>query len=65
MFKALVLSAAIVSIVAFQPARMARPSILKVAMSAEGLTGQSAPFGYFDPLGLSEGKSDGDVRVNK
>ena len=65
MFKVIVLSAAIASTAAFQPARMARPSFLKIAMSAESLSGQSAPLGYFDPLGLSADKSDGDVRVKK
>jgi hypothetical protein len=43
---------------------MVRSSAVKLSMTAEGLAGESAPFGYFDPLGLSDGKSIGDVRVN-
>ena len=31
--------------------------------SAEGLAGQTAPLGFFDPLGLSTGKTDGDIKV--
>ena len=32
--------------------------------SAEGLAGQTAPLGYFDPLGLSTGKTDGEIKVS-
>jgi hypothetical protein len=35
----------------------ARSSSSKIAMNAEPLPGVSAPLGYFDPLGLSKGKS--------
>ena len=31
--------------------------------SAEGLAGQTAPLGYFDPLGLGTGKTDGEIKV--
>jgi hypothetical protein len=64
MFQAVLIASLAASAVAFRPAVMARPSLTKLSMSAEGLSGQSAPLGYFDPLGLSAGKSDGDVRVS-
>jgi hypothetical protein len=64
MFQFVLIASLAASAVAFRPAVMARPSLTKVSMSAEGLSGQTAPLGYFDPLGLSAGKSDGDVRVS-
>jgi Chlorophyll A-B binding protein len=34
----------------------------KLSMSAEFLPGALAPLGYFDPLSLSAGKTEGEVR---
>jgi hypothetical protein len=64
MIQTILVASLAASAVAFRPAVMARPSLTKVSMSAEGLAGQTAPLGYFDPLGMSAGKSDGDVRVS-
>jgi hypothetical protein len=61
--KTLIIASLVASAVAFRPASMARPSMNKLSMSAEGLAGQTAPFGFFDPLSLSAGKSDGEVKV--
>lgn len=63
MFQALIVASLVVSAVAFSPASFARPSLAKVSMSAEGKVGSTAPLGYFDPLKLSEGKTDGEVKV--
>jgi hypothetical protein len=37
--------------VAFGPASLARPTMSRLSMSAEGLAGETGPLGYFDPLG--------------
>lgn len=63
MFKTILIASLAASAVAFRPAPMARASISKVSMSAEGLAGQTAPLGFFDPLGLSAGKTDGEIKV--
>ena len=42
------------------PVRSARPAVRSAAvpsMQVEGLLGATAPFGYFDPLGFSKGKT--------
>ena len=63
MFKSLALATLVGSAVAFSPARISsvRQSH-KVSMSAEFLPGALAPLGYFDPLSLSAGKTEGEVR---
>lgn len=57
---------AVASMVATVSAFRAMPSTSKVSsalkMSAEGLNGATAPFGYFDPLGFANGKSPADVK---
>ena len=63
MFKTALIASLAASAVAFRPAAFARPSMVKVSMSAEGLAGQTAPLGFFDPLGLSAGKTDGEIKV--
>lgn len=62
MFKFVIVSSVIASAVAFAPAsRMLRVSP-KISMSSEFLPGAVAPFGYFDPLSLSKGKTEGECR---
>jgi hypothetical protein len=63
MFQTLIVASLAASAVAFRPAAFARPTLARVSMSAEGLAGESAPFGFFDPLSLSAGKTDGEVKV--
>jgi hypothetical protein len=63
MFQTLIVASVVVSAVAFSPASFARPTLAKLSMSAEGKVGSTAPLGYFDPLKLSEGKTDGEVKV--
>ena len=63
MFQTIIIASLAASAVAFRPTLMARPSFAKVSMSAEGLAGQTAPLGFFDPLGLSAGKTVGEVKV--
>ena len=49
---------------AFRPvSSMSRQSLTKLSMSAEFLPGALAPLGYFDPLGFSKGKTEGEVKV--
>jgi Chlorophyll A-B binding protein len=60
MFKfALILSALAVASAFTSPRVVARSSL---KMSAESLTGSLAPLGFFDPLGLSAGKSDKEMK---
>ena len=51
MFKAALIASLATSTVAFSPAVPSRFSAAKLSMTAEGLAGQTAPLGYFDPLG--------------
>lgn len=51
MFKTILIASLACSAVAFRPAPMARASLSKLSMNAEGLAGESGPLGYFDPLG--------------
>ena len=52
------------SVAAFRPASsMSRQSLSKLSMSAEFLPGALAPLGYFDPLGFSKDKTEGEVKV--
>ena len=54
------------SVAAFRPASsMSRQSLSKLSMSAEFLPGALAPLGYFDPLGLSKDKTEGEVKVRR
>ena len=45
-----------------RPTRPARSSLMKMAVIDDSFPGQSAPFGLFDPLGLSKGASEGDLK---
>jgi hypothetical protein len=63
MFKTLIVASVVASVVAFRPASFARPTLGRVSMSAEGQVGSTAPLGFFDPLKLSDGKTDGEVKV--
>jgi hypothetical protein len=69
MLKSAIVTTLIGSAAAFSPALNARQSVTRMSMglvgsgSAEGLAGQTAPLGYFDPLGLSTGKTDGEIKV--
>ena len=61
MISTVVIASIIASAVAFAPAsRVHRSGAL--SMSAESLPGAIPPFGYFDPLGLSKGKSDFELK---
>ena len=53
MFKAALIASLATSAVAFRPTSSSRVSMAKLSMSAEGLAGQTAPLGYFDPLGTT------------
>lgn len=62
MFKFVIVSALLSAVAAFAPtARMTR-NLNKVSMSAEDLPGALPPVGFFDPLGLSKGKTDGEIK---
>ena len=65
MFRTVILVAALMaSVAAFRPASsMSSQSFSKLSMSAEFLPGALAPLGYFDPLGLSKDKTEGEVKV--
>lgn len=71
MFRTLVAATFVATGLAFGPVRNVRASTMRVSMglvgsgSAEGLAGQTAPLGYFDPLGLSTGKTDGEIKVSE
>ena len=61
MFKLAVILSTLASAAAFAPAIGAtRYSAMK--MSAEGMVGQLAPVGFFDPLGLSTGKTPEEIK---
>jgi len=62
MFKFVALFSLLASAAAFQ--QSARPVAARSAlkMSAEGLPGALPPVGFFDPLGLSAGKTDGEIK---
>ena len=63
MCKTLAVASLISSAVAFAPARsMTVRTSSKVSMSSEFLPGAVAPLGYFDPLSLSAGKTEGECR---
>ena len=70
MFRTLVAATFVATGLAFGPVANVRASTMRVSMglvgsgSAEGLAGQTAPLGYFDPLGLSTGKTDGEIKVS-
>ena len=63
MFRTTLALAALASVAAFAPsARMAtKASALKMS-AAESLPGATAPFGFFDPLGLSSEKSASEIK---
>ena len=50
MFKSAIIASLAATAVAFNPTAT-RFSAAKLSMTAEGLAGQTAPLGYFDPLG--------------
>jgi hypothetical protein len=49
--KSLLIATIATSAVAFGPASLARPTMSRLSMNAEGLAGETGPLGYFDPLG--------------
>jgi len=57
MFRAIVLLASLLSASA-----MVRTTRSSLRMSASGLVGSTAPLGFFDPLGLSNGKTDAEIK---
>lgn len=60
MFRTVLALVTLASVAAFT-APIARPTT-SLKMSAEGMTGSLPPVGFFDPLGLSAGKSDADLK---
>jgi len=59
MMKFVALALALVaSASAFSPAPQRVPSSMALHMGAESMEGASAPFGYWDPMGISESGSD-------
>jgi light-harvesting complex I chlorophyll a/b binding protein 1 len=61
MFKSIVAISIIATTAAFRLPSMARTSS-RVQMSAENLYGALPPVGFFDPLGLSTGKTDAEIK---
>jgi len=63
MFRFFVVSAIMASVMAFAPSAMrSSRSALRMSAAGELASGATAPFGFFDPLGLSKGKSEADIR---
>jgi hypothetical protein len=60
MFTTLIIASSMASACAFSLSSARSSSSLK--MSAEGMVGQLAPVGFFDPLGFSAGKSSGELK---
>mmetsp|Transcript_32151 Transcript_32151/g.30647 ORF Transcript_32151/g.30647 Transcript_32151/m.30647 type:complete len:232 (+) Transcript_32151:57-752(+) len=61
--KIVLLATLVASVVAFRPTAVSRVSVNKISMlNAENLAGATAPLGYFDPMGLSEGKSKQEIK---
>jgi hypothetical protein len=60
MFRTVLALSAIASVAAFSAMPSRKVSGLK--MSAEDMVGSLAPVGFFDPLGLSSGRTGGEVR---
>ena len=58
MMKFVALALALASASAFAPAPQRVPSSTALHMGAESMEGASAPFGYWDPMGISEYGSD-------
>ena len=58
MMKFVALALALASASAFAPAPQQVPSSTALHMGAESMEGASAPFGYWDPMGISEYGSD-------
>jgi len=62
MFKFAVILSTLASVAAFAPAGISATHSSAMKMSAEGMVGQIAPVGFFDPLGLSEGKTPEELK---
>jgi hypothetical protein len=62
MFKSIVVLSIIASAAAFRLPSAAVRSTARVQMSAENLYGALPPVGFFDPLGLSAGKTDAEIK---
>ena len=63
MFKSVAIASLLGSAAAFSLPRVnSVRTAQKLSMSAEFLPGALAPLGYFDPLSLSAGKTEGEVR---
>ena len=65
MFKVILVASLCASAVAFYAPSVARSSMTKLSMTARGLAGETSPLGFFDPFGLSSGKTDGEVKVQQ
>lgn len=63
MFKTVILATLIASAAAFRAMPAVRTAAsTKLSMSAENLPGALPPVGFFDPLGLSNGKTDAEMK---
>ena len=58
--KFITIISALACVSAFSPVRSSIRSSLR--MSAEDMVGQLPPVGFFDPLGLSNGRTDGELK---
>jgi hypothetical protein len=66
MFRSVTIACIVATVMGFGPhASVARSSMTRtrLSMSAEFLPGAVAPLGYWDPLGLSKDKGEGDVKI--
>lgn len=61
MFKSLIVLLSVISVSAFRLPAVARRN-QAISMSAEGLVGSLPPVGFFDPLGLSSGKTSAEIK---
>lgn len=62
MFSITVLATLFATAAAFRAPVSSKISSRSLQMSAEDMVGSLAPMGFFDPLGLSKGKSDADLK---
>ena len=62
MFRFISVASIIVAATALRMPAVSRTHKAALSMSAEGLVGSLAPVGFFDPLGLSAGKSAGEIK---
>lgn len=62
MFRFISVASIIVAATALRMPAVSRTHKAALSMSAEGLVGSLPPVGFFDPLGLSAGKSAGEIK---